>query len=54
MECDSVEDLKKLRSNISIMKLCKIAYQRKVLQDALNKIKTNEVSQKIYKFHINY
>jgi hypothetical protein len=46
MEYDIIEYLKKRRANISIMELGKIAYQRKLLQDALNKMKTNEVSKK--------
>ena len=44
MQYDIVEDLKKMRANISIMELCKIAYQRKLLEDALNKMKTNKIS----------
>jgi hypothetical protein len=35
MEYDIVEYLKKMRANIFVMELCKIAYQRKILQDAL-------------------
>lgn len=46
VEYDIVEYLKKMRANISIMEFCKIAYQRKLLQASLNKMKTNEVSQK--------
>lgn len=46
MEYDIMEDLKKVKDNIPITKLCKIAYQWKILQDALNKLKNVEISQK--------
>jgi hypothetical protein len=35
MEYNIVEDLKKIKANISILDLCKISHQRKLLLDAL-------------------